>query len=66
MDQTDKRCDTHKAAHIGHEPRQGAYSLSGIIWASSQENLSSGFLTKRVSNQPAQLQKLGKKLKFLL
>ena len=33
-------------------------------WASSHENLSSGCLTKRVSNQSPQLQRLGRKLKF--
>ena len=35
-------------------------------WTSSQENLSSGFLTKRVSNQSPQLQGLARKLKFHL
>ena len=33
-------------------------------WASSQENLSSGRPTKRVSNQSPQLQRLARKLKF--
>ena len=33
------------------------------IWASSRENLSSGFPTKRVSNQSPQLQRLPRKLK---
>ena len=37
-----------------------------IIWTTSRENLSSGFPTKRVSNQSAQLQRLASKLKFLL
>ena len=36
----------------------------GIKWASSRENLSSGFSTKVDSNRPAQLQKLGRGLKF--
>ena len=36
------------------------------IWASSRENLSSGFPTKRVSNQSPQLQRLARKLKFHL
>ena len=36
------------------------------IWASSRENLSSGFPTKRVSNQSPQLQRLARKLKFYL
>ena len=35
-------------------------------WASSRENLSSGFPTKRVSNQSPQLQRLARKLKFHL
>ena len=37
-----------------------------VIWASSRENLSSGFPTKRVSNQSPQLQRLARKLKFHL
>ena len=36
------------------------------ICASSGENLSSGFLTKRVSNQSPQLQRLVRTLKFYL
>ena len=35
-----------------------------IIWAPSQENLSSGFPSKRDSNQSPQLQRLARKLKF--
>ena len=35
-------------------------------WASSRQNLSSGFPTKRVSNQPLQLQRLARKLEFHL
>ena len=38
----------------------------GIIRASSRENLSSGFPTKRVSNQSPQLQRLARKLQFHL
>ena len=38
----------------------------GIIWALSRENLSSGFPKKRVSNQSHQLQRLARKLKFLI
>ena len=34
--------------------------------ASSRENLSSGFPTKRVSNQSPQLQRLARKMKFRL
>ena len=37
-----------------------------IIWTLSRENLSSGFLTKGDTNQPAQLQGLARKLKFHL
>ena len=35
-----------------------------IIWALTRQNLSSGFPTKWASNQPAQLQRLDRKLKF--
>ena len=34
------------------------------IWATSRENLSSGFATRSDSNQPAQLQRLARVLKF--
>ena len=37
-----------------------------IIWASTRENLSSGFLTESDSNQPVQLQRLAKIMKFAL
>ena len=37
---------------------------SSFIWATSRENLSSGFLTKQVSNQSPQLQRLARELKF--
>ena len=37
-----------------------------LIWASSRENLSLGFLPKRVSNQSLKLQRLARKLKFQL
>ena len=37
-----------------------------IKWASSQENLSSGFPSKRVSNWSPQLQRLARKLKVHL
>ena len=37
-----------------------------IIWALSREKLSSGFLTKQVSNQSPQLKKPARKLKFQL
>ena len=35
-----------------------------VKWASSRENLSSGFPTKRVSKQSPLLQRLARKLKF--
>ena len=35
-----------------------------IKWAATRENLSSGFLIKRVSSQSPQLQRLARKLKF--
>ena len=35
---------------------------SNMIWASSRENLSSGFPSKLVSNRPHQLQRLARKL----
>ena len=35
-------------------------------WASTRQNLSSGFNTKRDSNQSPQLQRLARKLKFPL
>ena len=38
--------------------------VSSLIWASTQQNLSSGFLKKRDSNQSPQLQRLARKLKF--
>ena len=38
----------------------GCTSLCNMIWASSRENLSSVFPTKRVSNQSTQLQRLAK------
>ena len=37
-----------------------------MIWALSREDLSSGCLTKRVSNQSPQLLRLARKLKFHL
>ena len=44
----------------------GTFCVVYTIWTSSQENLSSGFPSKRVSNQSPQLQRLARKLKFLL
>ena len=35
-------------------------------WATSRENLSSGFPSKRVSNRSPQLQRISRKLKFHL
>ena len=40
--------------------------MVNVKWASSQPNLSSGFLQKRDSHQPPQLQRLARKLKFRL
>ena len=37
-----------------------------INWASSRENLSSGFPTKRDSDRSPQIQRLARKLKFRL
>ena len=37
-----------------------------VVWASSRENLSSGFATKVDSNRPAQLQRLARGLKIWL
>ena len=41
-------------------------SMVYITWASLRQNLSSGFPTKRVSNQSPQVQGLARKLKFHL
>ena len=35
-----------------------------IIWTSTRQNLSSRFPKKQISNQPPQLQRLPRKLKF--
>ena len=37
-----------------------------IIWAVSRQDLSSGFLTKRDSNQSTQLQRLARQMKFCM
>ena len=42
----------------------GFVVVCNIIRASSQENLSSGFPKKRVSNQSPKLHRLARKLKF--
>ena len=49
-----------------HWPSYIGGILAFVIWAATQENLSSGFPTKRVSNQSPQLQRLVRKLKFHL
>ena len=47
--------------------RRDPYHIrASYIWASLRENLSSGFLTKRFSNQSAQLQRLARKLNLLV
>ena len=43
----------------------GAY-FSAYIWASTRQNLSSGFPTKQASNQPAKLHKIHGLLKICL
>ena len=58
-------CTVAKTKKRSSEKRIQFYEET-IIWASSQENPSSGFLTKRVSNQSPQLQRLARKLKFHL
>ena len=50
---------------MSHKTQQATFD-EGINWASSRENLSSGFPTKRVSKQFPQLQRLARKLKFHL
>ena len=40
--------------------------LYRVIWATSRENLSSGFATSKDSNRPAQLMRLARVLKFRL
>ena len=47
-----------------HRHSNKLVSHSIVIWASSRENLSSGFPTKRDSNQSPQLQTLARILKF--
>ena len=56
MDHTDKNISAvYAVARKGGEYK----------WASSQENLSSGFPSKRASNRSVQLQRLSRKLKFI-
>ena len=50
-----------------HEKETLEYRQTKIqIWASTRQNLSCGFLTKRDSNQSPQLQRFARKLKFRL
>ena len=50
---------------IGASPYEILIKLMFYLnWVSSLENLSSGFPTKRVSNQSPQLQRLARKVKF--
>ena len=58
---------------VGNQVETNAWSstnkvsnLLGYNWASSRQNLSSRYSTKRDSNQSAQLQRLARKLKFRL
>ena len=63
-DQTTGQCADCSATPVGPLCRDEGKAY--IIWASSRENLSLGFLPKRVSNQSLQLQRLARKLKFHL
>ena len=45
---------------------QALQYTTSINWASSRQNLSSGFLKKQDSNQSSQLQRQARKLKFRL
>ena len=51
---------------VFYQLKQGVEEVINSIWAMLGENLSSGFLTERVSNQFPQLQRLARKLKFHL
>ena len=58
-------CFYVKICMCNNEPVKLIRNVSGTYnWASSRENLSSGFATKVDSNRPAQPQKLGRGLKF--
>ena len=46
--------------------QQNTETYTAIKWASSRENLSSGFPTKRVTDQSPQLQRLARKFKIHL
>ena len=48
------------------KPVKFVVACVAIIWASSRENLSLGFLTKQVTKQSPQLQRLASELKFRL
>ena len=50
----------------GTEPQANWQQGTNIKWASSRENLSSGFATKVDSNRPVRPQKQARVLKFLL
>ena len=51
---------------IEFEVHVPVYITVKCIWAVLRQNLSSGFLTKRVSNQSPQLQRLARRLKYHL
>ena len=51
-------------AHIA--PAANVDNYNTLIWASTRQNLSFGFPTKRDSNQSTQLQRLARKLKLRL
>ena len=48
----------HKCCLCFHNVKMLYYVYCSLIWATTRYNLSSGFPTKRDSNQPAQLQRL--------
>ena len=54
----------HEVAHVIQEEKDMRCNPSDLRRASSWENLSSGFATRVDSNRPAQLQQLGRGLKF--
>ena len=63
-DETTTNNEVKQHSPLKNRELQPPMSLGGLNRASSQENLSSGFPTKRVSKQSPQLQRLASKLKF--
>ena len=56
--------DQDQAKHYVVPDLYICYLWDVIMWALMQQNLSSGFLTKRDSNESPQLQRLARILKF--